>query len=74
MTRTLLLFLAIVLQSAISTSQNLLSNSSFDTGGDKTFTLAPWKASGNAGVWETEHSVSKPKAVKLLGGQHPWSN
>ena len=68
MTRTLLLFLAIVLQSAISTSQNLLSNSSFDTGGDKTFTLAPWKASGNAGVWETEHSVSKPKAVKLLGG------
>ncbi len=68
MTRTLLLFLAIVLQSAVSTSQNLLSNSSFDTGGDKTFTLAPWKASGNAGVWETEHSVSKPKAVKLVDG------
>jgi hypothetical protein len=68
MNRILLLFLAIVLQSAISTSQNLLSNSSFDTGGDKTFSLAPWKASGNAGVWETEHSVSKPKAVKLLDG------
>ncbi|MBJ7879227.1 DUF4874 domain-containing protein [Gelidibacter salicanalis] len=68
MTRTLLIFLAVILQSAFSTSQNLLINSSFDTGGDKTFTLAPWRASGNAGVWETEHSVSKPKAVKLMDG------
>ncbi|KVV15141.1 DUF4874 domain-containing protein [Flavobacterium sp. TAB 87] len=63
----ILLILTIFLYSHIGKAQNLISNSSFDTGGDSSFILAPWIATGNAGVWETEHSSSKPKAVKLTG-------
>lgn len=68
MTSKILLFLVLMLQSYFCTSQNLLSNSSFDTGGDSTFTLSPWKANGNAGAWETERATSKPKAVRLSDG------
>lgn len=66
-----LLFLVSILQASACLSENLLNNPNFDTGGNSTFTLSPWTTwapAGKVGVFETEHSTSKPKAVRLDGG------